>query len=629
MAKATLSDPGSLANVIATIIRNNDELAAAFDNTLFRDGTSPNEMEANLDMNSNRILNLPAAGSNGEPVRLQEFEAAILGNYNPSADAWTFVQSGTGASSTTMQNKARLIIHDTDFGAVADWNGSTGTDNGPLIEKAIEAADARGGGTVIITRGSKKVSTTIDVTITNNVTIEFEAGAKLVVPAAFNTNVFDIDATVNYTLSLIMINPTIDMSLGTSAVVNSAISVSWMKMFIVENCNLYAGTDPGGTAADTGISTVGCRYQWIKGGVIQGFNDAGYYPNGDNVDAMDDSEGLFALVEGTFFQNCNNGITPKRDLWHLKVLGAKFYKCNAGIVCAEQAQEIPVSSGNWFYTGSVRRMDVIGCTFREVLSNNIRLRGEHTSKFFIVGNTFEDWGYTYLEALVTSQTYALYIVGAQKAYVANNTFRVGARLAASNVYQNAVYLDNIELWEGTANAVWKNQGNHTFRGNHYEGDMNYAIVEGRSDAGADTTVGDPSQFFGEHFEGITDLINSTFNVGSIIIYTQDASTRVWFRTGPTTTRVLGNVVAVTVDLTSLGTVGATTSTGTQTTTATGALAGDEVHFVRLSSNLALNPQILLSGRTAADQVQWVLRNNSGSGFNCTGESLKLVVMRNG
>lgn len=77
MTKVTLDDLANLTNetsAIGTINENNDRVVAAIDNTLSRDGSTPNQMEADLDMNSNRILNLPPAVSSGEPVRKAEFD---------------------------------------------------------------------------------------------------------------------------------------------------------------------------------------------------------------------------------------------------------------------------------------------------------------------------------------------------------------------------------------------------------------------------------------------------------------------------------------------------------------------------------------------------------------------------
>lgn len=81
MTKLTLSDVASLTSeqtAIATINDNWDSIVNAVEQTLYRNGAVPNQMEAELDMNSHRIINLPAAISNTEPVRLKEFSDALL-----------------------------------------------------------------------------------------------------------------------------------------------------------------------------------------------------------------------------------------------------------------------------------------------------------------------------------------------------------------------------------------------------------------------------------------------------------------------------------------------------------------------------------------------------------------------
>ena len=57
MAKLTLTDI-TTTNIVTTYNANNDLIEAAIENTLSRDGTTPNQMQADLDMNSNDILNV-------------------------------------------------------------------------------------------------------------------------------------------------------------------------------------------------------------------------------------------------------------------------------------------------------------------------------------------------------------------------------------------------------------------------------------------------------------------------------------------------------------------------------------------------------------------------------------------
>lgn len=79
MAKYTYETIAGLGtNVLAAQTTINSNFAAvmtAMEKTLSRDGTTPNQMEADLDMNSNQILNLPLPVDDTEPVRKGEFDA--------------------------------------------------------------------------------------------------------------------------------------------------------------------------------------------------------------------------------------------------------------------------------------------------------------------------------------------------------------------------------------------------------------------------------------------------------------------------------------------------------------------------------------------------------------------------
>ena len=85
MSKVILSDLANLANetsAVATVNTNNQAIETAFDNTLSRDGSTPNSMGADLDMNSNRVINLPTPGGLNDPVRKIDLDNAMLGVYS-------------------------------------------------------------------------------------------------------------------------------------------------------------------------------------------------------------------------------------------------------------------------------------------------------------------------------------------------------------------------------------------------------------------------------------------------------------------------------------------------------------------------------------------------------------------
>lgn len=75
---AKIDNLGPLASLenqtsaIQNINENFDKVVDAFDNTLSRDGSGPNEMNAPIDMNGNRLMNLPTPKSDSDPVRLSD-----------------------------------------------------------------------------------------------------------------------------------------------------------------------------------------------------------------------------------------------------------------------------------------------------------------------------------------------------------------------------------------------------------------------------------------------------------------------------------------------------------------------------------------------------------------------------
>ncbi len=177
MSKITLTDLVNLENqtsAVNAINTNSSTLEAAVENTLSRDGESPNQMEALLDMNSNQIINLPYPGSDTSPIRLTDLVeftpvttiTALTGTsghtvpFNDGNNIFSgnltlsgtnavtgslsvpFTQSGTGAVARTLDSKAKDTVDTRDFGVIDDPTGLV--DQRAALQAAIDATPLYG-----------------------------------------------------------------------------------------------------------------------------------------------------------------------------------------------------------------------------------------------------------------------------------------------------------------------------------------------------------------------------------------------------------------------------------------------------------------------------------------------------
>ena len=163
MPKVTLNTIGSRYGSVDALNDNFDSVEAAIENTLSRDGTGPNAMDANLDMNGNTILNVSSLEVNsltlnGQIVVPTNLAISTLptqtgqsGKYlstdgtaafwqTPSSSQVTFVQSGVNAQSRTVQDKLRESVSVKDFGAV----GNGIADDTLAIQAAINSLSSGG-----------------------------------------------------------------------------------------------------------------------------------------------------------------------------------------------------------------------------------------------------------------------------------------------------------------------------------------------------------------------------------------------------------------------------------------------------------------------------------------------------
>lgn len=117
---------------------NFDDIRVAFDNTVSRDGSAPNQMEADFDINGYRILNSGPALEATDLVRLQEVQeylAAISGNIDGN-----YIPGYEGSVPRPINDKLGDLMNVKDFGAIGDGI----VDDSDAFQAAVDAAHGRG-----------------------------------------------------------------------------------------------------------------------------------------------------------------------------------------------------------------------------------------------------------------------------------------------------------------------------------------------------------------------------------------------------------------------------------------------------------------------------------------------------
>jgi hypothetical protein len=148
MAKLTLSDltniTGNETSAINTLNSNWDDIITALDNTLSRDGTTPNTMEADLDLNGNDLLNVGAITFGSSGVDIQEVMITT-----PDTTTDNAIVRWDGTDGTAIQDSG-WILSDADGMTAGGHLGMGGSNISSVLNLTLTGGGTldAGGGTV-------------------------------------------------------------------------------------------------------------------------------------------------------------------------------------------------------------------------------------------------------------------------------------------------------------------------------------------------------------------------------------------------------------------------------------------------------------------------------------------------
>ncbi|WP_454888176.1 glycosyl hydrolase family 28-related protein [Sphingobium herbicidovorans] len=384
-----------------------------------------------------------------------------------------------------------------DFGA-----DLTGEDDAAAAISAAILFASRHGKKCILPAGTYLCKSSVSPIILRSVEIEFEPGAKLIAGRGMSRPVLLLRASLNdqakpKAIDLKIINPNIDCSsgyspYGTGGLYCTALSFQYFRKVHIEGGLLNGGNSPRNVNADSGISWITCGDVLIDRVVIQGFNDAGIYPGGNNMRGIAGDGGVGRIVNCTI-RRCERAVTAKRELKRCIVDHCLIEECRGGV-----SSEFVTDNGGM---RPARWLEVSNTTFRKLLANAVRLRGP--TRGFIRDNEFIDWGYE-LDGTNSARASAaaINLDGSREVEISDNLFTM-QRWHPDE--QLAIRFSQAKFNEATYNHGFCISRRNTYRN----------IPRGI----AFSSAGDPHMFLEEHFENVAIPVSATNkNIKTIVTY---------------------------------------------------------------------------------------------------------------
>lgn len=334
MSKLTLSDvaniSGNPTSAESTINNNSTLVEQALDNTLSRDGSTPNMMNADFDMNSHRILNVAIPIGNTDVATKEYADSLAIA----AGSSYTAI----GGVPRTLSSKLGDIVSVKDFGAVGDGV----VNDTAAIQSTINAVRAAGGGTVYLPTGSYKITT---ITLYSNVSL-LGAGSN----KRGSLNVTTLYGTVGYNAVVIDPTNTADIGIHHLAIYGGNRCISYnptVNNVALSNFELYdvCLRLPTNECIFIGGQAERLRFRYI------------YFANGTYgyYHGIGSTGRTFALFEKSTWEDCYFEGQSKNAVFYdtVNVSGSTTYNFTKVISCNEHAWRIKGNVGGLVFINAM------------------------------------------------------------------------------------------------------------------------------------------------------------------------------------------------------------------------------------------------------------------------------------
>lgn len=312
MAKLTLNTVSSGYTTATSINTNSDLVEAAFENTLSRDGTAPNYMNAALDMNGYPIQNVGRAVNNGDAISYAQFLEISSSSENLTGVipiTWEHISIGTSTYTLPLlaTDAVNMFIVSVD-GLI--YSPSTYVVN-PTTQTITFLTDIPTVGQEIVIRlfGKTPEATTDSITIDGlrASSVQTVIGAETIFSTTFNLDGLSTDVYLNGVKLVYLVDYTVatnSITLTASATAGDTLEIVSHSVVLATSANLLAAQqaaiDAEAAAALAAQSVLDSASAGALAGAVAGSEGIAWSIQTANY-TTEHAEGIFAdTTSGSF-----------------------------------------------------------------------------------------------------------------------------------------------------------------------------------------------------------------------------------------------------------------------------------------------------------------------------------------